>query len=331
MESVPADDVSAFRHFNRTWTRLIGTLDEGLLSTEYSLTEARVIYELATREEPNSKEIAEALTLDPGYLSRILTRFETSGLIRRKVSKQDSRAAQLSLTRRGKSAFKTLNMLSQRQAGTLLDGLPPADRTRLIQSMKTMQEIVMKDQPKPQTCVLRPHRPGDMGWVVHREATLYAQEYGFDETFEALVARIVSDFATNLDPKRERCWIAELDGQPAGHIFLVKDPAHPGTAKLRLLLVEPWARGKGVGHILTHECIRFARASGYSRITLWTQSILTAAHRIYDSAGFRLVKEERHRSFSKDLIGQTWELDLRGISTANTAATAKRTAEPSQA
>ena len=312
---MPAEDVPAFRHFNRTWTRLIGTLDEGLLHTEYSLAEARVIYELAIRAEPNSKEIAEALGMDPGYLSRILTRFETAELIRRKVSKQDSRSAELSLTRRGKSAFKTLNALSEQQARGLLDSLPPADRTRLVQSMKTIEEIVVgidpKEKPKPQqTCVLRPHRPGDMGWIVHREAVLYAQEYGFDETFEALAARIVADFVTNFDPKRERCWIAELGAQTAGHVFLVRDPDHPDTAKLRLLLVEPWARGKGLGFALTNECVRFARAAGYRKITLWTQSTLTAAQRIYQSAGFRLGKEEPHRSFGKDLIGQTWEMEL---------------------
>ena len=308
---VPADDVSAFRSFNRNWTRLIGTLDEGLLHTEFSLAEARVIYELATRAAPTSKEIAEALGMDPGYLSRTLTRFENAELIRRKVSKQDSRSAELILTRRGKSAFKTLNSLSEKQAGTLLEGLPPGDRTRLVQSMKTIEEIVVKQEIKPQqTCVLRPHRPGDMGWIVHREAVIYAQEYGFDETFEALVARIVADFVTTFDPKRERCWIAELGAQTAGHVFLVKDPDHPDTAKLRLLLVEPWARGKGLGFVLTNECVRFARASGYRRITLWTQSILTAAHRIYESAGFRLVKEEPHHSFGRDLIGQTWEMEL---------------------
>jgi DNA-binding MarR family transcriptional regulator/GNAT superfamily N-acetyltransferase len=308
---VLADDVSAFRHFNRTWTRVIGTLDEGLLSSEYSLTEARVIYELATRAEPNSKEIAEALSMDPGYLSRILTRFENSDLVRRKVSKQDNRSAQLILTRRGKSAFKTLNSLSEKHAATLLDALPPVARSLLIQSIKTIEEVVMKDNPKPrQVCVLRPHRPGDMGWVVHREAVLYTQEYGWDDTFEALVAQIVADFVTNFDPKRERCWIAELDGQPAGHIFLVKDPEHSDTAKLRLLLVDPWARGKGVGFVLTNECIRFARACGYRKMTLWTQSILTSAHRIYESAGFRLVNEAPHHSFGKDLIGQTWEMKL---------------------
>jgi len=302
--------VQAFRQFNRMYTRFIGTLNEGLLSTKYSLAEARVIYELATRPQPNSKEIADGLGMDPGYLSRVLSKFESSDLITRKVSKQDHRSADLSLTRRGKAAFKTLNALSQKQACTILEGLSLFGRARLIRSLKTVEEILSKDAPKNPPYILRSHRPGDMGWVVHREAALYAQEYGFDETFEALVARIVADFVTHFDPKRERCWIAEADGQPVGHIFLVEHPDRPDTAKLRLLLVEPSQRGKGLGHVLVTECLRFARACGYRKVTLWTQSILTAARRVYESAGFRLIQEEPHHSFSKDLIAQTWELEL---------------------
>jgi GNAT superfamily N-acetyltransferase len=192
----------------------------------------------------------------------------------------------------------------------VLQPLLPADRVQLIRSMKTIEQTIVRDGQKSPPIVLRPHRTGDMGWVVHREGLLYAEEYGWDGTFEALVARIVADFVANFDPKRERCWIAEIDGEAVGHIFLVKHPDQPHTAKLRLLFVEPSARGRGLGHILTEECIRFARTCGYRKITLWTQSILAAAHRVYQRAGFRLVKEEPHHSFGKDLVGETWELDL---------------------
>ena len=308
--STIADDVQAFRHFNRMYTRLIGTLDEGLLSTEYNLAEARVIYELATRAEPRAKVIAQVLGMDQGYLSRILTKLENSGLVKRKVSKEDNRAADLFLTKAGKTAFGTLDARSEEQARSVIEGLLLSDRAQLIRSMRTIENILVKGDKKAPPYILRLHRPGDMGWVVHRQAILYAEEYGWDGTFEALVSRIVADFVTNFEPKRERCWIADIAGQAVGHIFLVKHPDHPNTAKLRLLLVEPSARGKGLGHALVNECIRFARVSGYQKITLWTQSILVAAHQIYERAGFRLVKEEPHHSFGKDLIGQTWELDL---------------------
>jgi len=305
-----AADALAFRHFNRMYTRLIGTLDEGYLRSKYSLAEGRVMYELATRAEPKAKAIAEALGMDPGYLSRILTKLEHSALIRRKVSKKDNRCADLALTRKGRTAFDTLNALSEEQARTILTGLSLTDRAKLIQSMKTIEGVLVKDDRKQPPYVLRPHRPGDLGWVVYREGAVYTEEYGWDETFEALVARIVADFVTNFDPKRERCWIAEMDGEAAGHVFLVKHPERPDTAKLRLLLVEASARGKGLGQALVNECIGFARACGYRKITLWTQSILLAARRIYQRAGFRLVKEEPHHSFGADLIGQTWELEL---------------------
>jgi DNA-binding MarR family transcriptional regulator/GNAT superfamily N-acetyltransferase len=305
-----ADDISAFRQFNRFYTRLIGTLDEGLLSTEFSLAEARIIYELATRQEPSAKEIAEALGMDPGYLSRVLAKLESLGVIKRKISKQDSRRADLALTRKGKTAFATLNALSEKQAGNILDGLPISNRTRLISSMKAIESVLVTSGQDRRPFVLRSHRAGDMGWVVFREAAVYAEEYGFDCTFEALVAKIVSDFLTNFDPKRERCWIAEADGQPVGHVFLMKHPTNSRTARLRLFLVEKSARGQGLGHALVNECIHFAREAGYRKITLWTQSELQAAQHVYKKAGFQLVKEEPHHSFSKDLIGQTWELKL---------------------
>jgi DNA-binding MarR family transcriptional regulator/GNAT superfamily N-acetyltransferase len=305
-----AQDVQSFRQFNRTYTQFIGTVREGMHGTKYSLAEGRVLYELATRNEPKAKEIAQALDMDQGYLSRILTRFEKAGLVRRKTSKQDSRAAELLLTRAGKAAFDTLNTRSDEQARAILHGLPPSERAELIRTMKAIQGIVLKDGKETRPYVLRPHRPGDMGWVVCREGLIYAEEYGWDETFEALVARIVADFVTNFDPKRERCWIAEAGGEALGHIFLVKHPERPDTAKLRLLFVEPGARGKGLGNVLVDECVRFARACGYRKITLWTQSILAAAHHIYQRAGFSLISEEVHHSFGKDLVGQTWELDL---------------------
>ncbi len=310
MEAGVADQIAAFRRFNRMYTRYIGTLDEGLLRTEYSLAEARVLYELATRGEPLAKEIAEGLGLDPGYLSRILGRFESAQLLKRRTSAADSRAADLVLTQRGRTAFKKLNGLSDKQAQGVLEGLSLSERTQLIGAMRAIEAILVKEIESPAPFVLRPHRPGDMGWVVYREAAIYAAEYGFDETFEALVARIVADFVTRFDAHRERCWMADMDGESVGHIFLVQHPDEPVTAKLRLLLVESKARGKGVGFALVNECVQFARSAGYRKITLWTQSILASAHRIYQAAGFRLVREEPHHNFGKDLLGQTWELDL---------------------
>jgi DNA-binding MarR family transcriptional regulator/GNAT superfamily N-acetyltransferase len=291
------------------YTRFIGTLSEGLLNSGYSLTEARVLYELATRTEPKANQIAEDLGMDPGYLSRVLGKFKRGGLLKRKLSKLDGRYADLTLTRRGRSAFKKLNSLSDEQARVILEGLPPSARMQLIDCMQILGRIMKADLSR-RPYVLRPHRVGDMGWVVYREGLGYAEQYGWDGTFEALVARIVDEFVTNFDTTRERCWIAEVDGRNVGHIFLVKHPTEPDTAKLRLLFVEPSARGKGLGEALVNECVRFARTAGYRKIVLWTQSILTGAHRIYEKAGFRLVKEEPHRSFGKDLVGQTWELEL---------------------
>jgi DNA-binding MarR family transcriptional regulator/GNAT superfamily N-acetyltransferase len=305
-----ADDISAFRQFNRMYTRFIGTLDEGLLKSEYTLTEARVLYEVATRTAPKAQQIAQELGIDPGYLSRILAKFESSGLLKPKVTGQVGRSKELSLTRKGRSAFKELNSRSDQQAQTIFERLTPDGRTQLVHSMRAIQNVLIKTDESRPLYILRPDRVGDMGWVVHREAVGYAEEYGFDETFEALVARIVADFIASFDPQRERCWIAEVDGQSVGHVFLVKHPELPNTAKLRLLFVERSARGMGLGHALVSECIRFARSAGYETVQLWTQSILTAARRIYENNGFRLVQEEPHQSFGKDLIGQTWELSF---------------------
>jgi DNA-binding MarR family transcriptional regulator/GNAT superfamily N-acetyltransferase len=304
------DDAARFRAFNRLYTRFIGTLREGLLDTEYSLAEARVIYELATREAPTASEIAEALGLDAGYLSRLLAKLERGGLLKRTASTRDSRSADLTLTATGMAAFQKLNTRSDNQAREILEGLPPAGRAQLIHAMGAIETVLTPAVPKSPVYVLRPPRAGDMGWVVCREAVGYAEEYGFDATFEALAARIVADFVNSFDPRRERCWIAEVNGESAGHVFLVQHPDRADTAKLRLLFVEPGARGMGLGHALVAECIRFARGAGYKGIELWTQSILAGARRIYEKAGFHLVGEEPHHSFGQDLVAQSWELEL---------------------
>jgi DNA-binding MarR family transcriptional regulator/GNAT superfamily N-acetyltransferase len=306
-----AHQIASFRHFNRMYTRYIGTLDEGLLHTDYTLAEARVLYELASRTAPKAAEIAEALGVDPGYLSRLLGKFERDGLLQKKTSEQDGRSAELTLTARGSSAFKKLNALSNEQARATLQTLPPAARIELIRCMRSIEALLIDADSGRPSFVLRPHRIGDMGWVVYREAVGYAEQFGWDGSFETLAAKIATEFLNNFEPARERCWIAEIDGHHVGHIFLVKHPAQPDTAKLRLLFVEPGARGLGLGDALVNECIRFARSVGYRKVVLWTQSILTSAHRIYQRAGFRLVKEEPHHSFGHDLIGQEWELELK--------------------
>jgi DNA-binding MarR family transcriptional regulator/GNAT superfamily N-acetyltransferase len=303
-------DAAAFREFNRFYTRFIGTVTDRFLRTPYSLAEGRVLYELATRDNPRAKEIAEALGMDAGYLSRILTQHEKAGLVKRRTSKTDSRAADLLLTPKGRAVFRTLNQRSEKQARDLLTRMPAPARARFIGAMGAIEDAVLCKDPAPPTFTLRQHRPGDMGMVVALEGKGYVDQFGWDATFEALVARIVADFTDHFDPQKERCWIAEVDGEHVGHVFLVRHPEQPGTAKLRLLYVDPRARGLGLGHALVAECVRFAREAGYRNITLWTQSILTAAHRIYQHAGFRLVREEPHHSFGKDLIGQTWELEL---------------------
>jgi DNA-binding MarR family transcriptional regulator/GNAT superfamily N-acetyltransferase len=304
------NDIAIFRRFNRMYTRYIGTLNEGLLNSNYSLAEARVLYEIATRLAPSAKALSKELGLDPGYLSRLLAKFQRARLLKRKASRQDGRSVEIALTPRGRSAFRKLNSRSQRQARTILESLAPSARAQVIHCMQSIEGVLAKPDRSRPPYVLRPHRVGDMGWVIYRESLGYAQEYGWNETFEALVARITADFINNFDPSRERCWIAEVDGRNVGHIFLVKHPDKAHTAKLRLLFVEPSARGMGLGDALVRECIAFARTAGYRKIVLWTQSCLAAAHRIYKKAGFRLVKKERHHSFGKDLVGEVWELKL---------------------
>jgi DNA-binding MarR family transcriptional regulator/GNAT superfamily N-acetyltransferase len=306
------EQTAAVRRFTRLYTRFIGTLQEGLLDTPYSLSEARVLYELATRRQPFAKEIARELGIDAGYLSRILSKFEEAGLLKRAASPEDGRQTTLGLTSKGRAAFRVLNTRSDRQVREILGGLASRSRRELIRSMHVIETVLTGSSATKDAehFTLRQHRPGDMGLIVSREGALYAEEYGWEQTFEALAARVVADFIDRYDPACERCWIAEREGEHLGHIFLVKHPDQPGVAKLRLLLVEPSARGMGLGHALVAECVRFAREAGYRKITLWTQSILTAAHRIYQQAGFRLVKQEPHHSFGKDLVAQTWELNL---------------------
>lgn len=301
-------DIQAVRHFSRFYTRRLGILQEHLLESDYSLTEVRVLYELAHREKPTAKAIADDLGLDAGYLSRILDRFAKKRFISRERSTEDARHVFLRLTSKGKSVFEPLDRQSNAQVAEMLRELSREQRRQLTAALSQV-ERTMGEQSEPRPGLqLRPHRPGDVGWVIHRHGALYAQEYGWDESFEALVAEIAAQFVKNFDPRRERCWIAELDGEPVGSVFLVKYTDE--VAKLRLLFVEPHARGFGIGRRLVQECIAFARASGYRKVILWTQSILGAARKIYQNSGFRIVKEERQRAFGADLVSETWELEL---------------------
>lgn len=302
--------VASFRRFNRNYTRFLGTLNDRYLHTDVSLAEGRVLYELATHGDLQAKEIADTLGLDAGYLSRILTKFKKVGLVTRKTSRDDRRASNLLITARGRAVVRTLNLRAGKQAAAVLKKLSAHQRAEFSRALNTVEQIVLEQKPEKSEITLRNHRPGDMGMVVHLEGAGYVEQFGWDNAFEALASRIVADFLERFDSARERCWIAEMDGHHLGHVFLVQHPEQPDTAKLRLLYVDPAARGRGLGQRLVAECVQFAREAGYCKITLWTQSILAAAHRIYQSAGFRLVHEEPHHSFGKDLVGQTWEMDL---------------------
>jgi DNA-binding MarR family transcriptional regulator/GNAT superfamily N-acetyltransferase len=297
--------VGVVRRFNRFWTRQIGVLREGYLESRFSLSEVRVLFELARREETTASELGGELGLDAGYLSRLLGGFEKDDLIRKRPSEVDGRRSLLRLTERGRETFAPLDARSRSDIGAMLGSLSVAEQDRLVGAMRTIEGLLSVPEA---SYLLRPHESGDMGWVVHRHGVLYAGEYDWDERFEALVAEIVAKFIQEYDPKRERCWIAERDGENVGCVFLVKQSEE--IARLRLLLVEPQARGLGIGSRLVEECIRFARQAGYQKITLWTNDVLYAARRIYEGVGFRLVHEEPHHSFSHDLVGQTWELEL---------------------
>jgi len=300
--------VEAARRFNRFYTRRIGVLQEGLLQSPFSLAEARVLYELAHRERPRAAELGKELGLDAGYLSRILRGLRKRGLVDRRPSPDDGRTNLLALTRRGGAAFATLDERSRREIGAMLAALPPRGQGRLVEAMGTIEELLGGARRAAVPYLLRSHQPGDMGWVVHRHGALYAQEYGWDERFEGLVAEIVARFVKQFDPKRERCWIAEKDGEIVGSVFLVKKSQT--VAQLRLMLVEPRARGLGIGRRLVHECVRFARPAGYRKITLWTNSVLLAARHIYKQAGFQLVDKEPYHGFGHDLVSETWDLKL---------------------
>jgi DNA-binding MarR family transcriptional regulator/N-acetylglutamate synthase-like GNAT family acetyltransferase len=303
-----APRVESVRRFNRFYTKQIGLLSEHILKSQFSLAEARVIYELAQREKATATEMGAELGLDAGYLSRLLAAFKKRGLISKKPSETDGRQSVIWLTDKGRKAFTELNAHSHGEVESLLGRLPQADQNRLIDAMRVIEEVLGARPEQKVPYVIRPHRPGDMGWVTHRHGVIYNEEYGWDEEFEALVAEIAAKFIRNYDPKRERCWIAERGGEIAGCIFLVKKSST--VAQLRLLLVEPSARGMGIGKRLVNECVRFARQTGYKKIALWTNSALHAARHIYEEAGFRLVKEEPHHSFGHDLVGQNWELKL---------------------
>ncbi len=300
--------VDAVRRFNRLYTRRIGVLQRDYLHSPFSLAEVRVLYELAHRERTTASELARELDLDVGYLSRILRNFLKGGLLNRRRSERDGREQLLSLTPRGQSTFGPLEAGAREQIGAMLDHLPAAQQQRLVEAMGTIELALGETASGASDCLLRQPRPGDMGWVVERHGALYAEEYGWDERFEALVASIVAKFVDHFDPERERCWIAEHHGQRVGCIFLVK--ATRTIGKLRLFLVEPEARGLGIGGCLVDECIRFARAAGYRKMRLWTQSNLVAARHIYTRVGFRLIEEEPHHSFGHDLVSETWELRL---------------------
>jgi DNA-binding MarR family transcriptional regulator/GNAT superfamily N-acetyltransferase len=300
--------IAAVRAFTRFYTRKLGVLDQQLLKSPFSLSEARVLYELATNENLAAKEIGIELGLDPGYLSRIVQNFEEKGLITRKPLASDRRQYLLSLTAKGRQAFAKLDRSSHDEVAAMLAALAHGSGQRLIAAMAAIERLLGDSRAPSPPAILREPGPGDMGWVVQSHGSLYASEYGFDASFEGLVAEITAKFLASFDASRERCWIADIDGSPVGSVFLVRHT--DDIAKLRLLLVDPAGRGQGLGRRLVGECVGFARACGYRKITLWTQSILVAARKIYQDAGFKLVATEPHRSFGQSLVGETWEREL---------------------
>ena len=308
MPRVSAQHVDAVRRFNRFYTRRIGALDRGHLGSEFSLTEVRVLYELAQSGEVTARNLARELGLDEGYLSRILSRFERLGVIRKVRSPADARVTVVRLTARGKRTFEPLNARADAAVTSLLAGISEDARAGLLQAMRTVERS-LEPASSVNEVKLRAHRPGDLGWIVHRHGVLYAAEYGYDARFEAIVAKVAGDFLENFDPKYEHCWIAERDGEILGSVMLVKKTRK--VAKLRLLYLEPHARGLGLGRRLVDECIAFARKAGYVTITLWTQSSLSAARHIYETAGFRLTGSRVHRDFGPKEAAETWELILR--------------------
>lgn len=300
--------IAAIREFKRFYTRKLGIIEPKLLHSAWSLQEARIIYEIAHRQTCTATDLVRELGLDAGYVSRTLQMLQRRQIVSRKPLKTDRRATEIMLTAKGRAAFAELDGRSRDEIGKLLDKLDEADRAAVVHAMARIEQALEPSPQPPVGYLLRTHRPGDIGWVIARHGATYAREYGWDSSFEALVAEIAAEFLRKYDPARERCWIAEVGGEPVGSVFLVKGSAR--VAKLRLLLVERNARGLGVGRALVDECIRFARQAGYTSISLWTQRNLVAARGIYQRAGFQCVGEEKHHSFGVDLVGETWQRDL---------------------
>jgi DNA-binding MarR family transcriptional regulator/GNAT superfamily N-acetyltransferase len=307
-EAAPGDAaVAAVRAFNRFYTNMIGLLRGKYLDTPYSLTEARILFELAQRDASEVADLRRTVDIDAGYLSRILARFESDGLIGRQRSAADGRRQVIRLTEAGRSVVGGLDARSAAQTREMLAVVRDDDRRRLLDAMRVITGV-LSGSPQPRGYLLLAPEPGDLGWVVQRNGAVYAEEFGWDATYEALVARIVADYVDHRDPECEAAWIAEVDGTRAGCVFCVRENAT--TARLRLLLVEPWARGLGIGSRLVEEVLRFARRAGYSDITLWTNDVLVDARRIYQRAGFTLDNEKPHHSFGQDLVGQDWSRRL---------------------
>ena len=303
-----SETIRAIRHFNRFYTRQIGVLNQGLLDSPYSLTEARVIYELAQKETCTATELGSELNLDMGYLSRILANFQKKGLLQKEPAPQDKRQSLLRLSPSGQQAFAMLNERSSQEINGMLSVLSAPEQQQLVKAMRTVEALLDPQAQERPAVIIRPLQPGDLGWVVSRHGALYAQEYHWDIRFEGFVAQIAADYLKNLDPQKESGWIAEVNGENAGCVFLVRKSDE--VAKLRMLLVDPSARGLGIGKRLVQECIRFARQCGYQRVTLWTQSCLLAARHIYQQAGFQLTASEAYHDFGQDLVSETWDLDL---------------------
>jgi DNA-binding MarR family transcriptional regulator/N-acetylglutamate synthase-like GNAT family acetyltransferase len=305
-----AEAIDRIRGFNRLYTRQLGLLDQGLLGSEFTLTEARVLYELAKHGETTATEIAHELGIDLGYMSRLIKKFDRRRFIKRARSPVDARKSRLRLTKKGRTAFNPLDRAARSQIAAMIGPMTREQRRELLAAMQRIRRL-LQPEPEPhggEAYGIRPLEIGDVGWITHRQGILYAQEYGWDGTYEALVAEILAGFVKHFDPHGENAWVAERDDAIVGSVFLVR--ASDSVAKLRLLYVEPAARGMGVGRRLVHECIEFARAKGYRTLTLWTNDVLASARRIYEDAGFQLMREERHHSFGKDLNGQTWDLAL---------------------
>lgn len=300
--------VAAIRDFNRFYTKVAGVLPEEHLGSGHSLAEARVVYELGMREETETAQLRQALDLDRGYVSRLLSRLESEGLVRRSTSAADARRQTIALTAAGKRLLATLQQRSSERVEALIADLPESDRNRLLAAMTEIRAL-LEPREQPRRVILREPRTGDIGWVVERNGVFYSRQWGWDLSFETLVAKIVGELLDDADPRRERGWIAEVDGGRAGSVFCGADDAE--TARLRMLFVEPWARGAGVGALLVEECVSFARAAGYARLVLWTTDRQRAARRIYEAAGFRLVASTPAREFGHDLSHEDWELALR--------------------